>query len=100
MTEVELLLSTFLNLLTAVLPYLGTQSSAIQKVIEFLVDAIPVILKEIPALLQPVQNIIAVLSSSSAVTVDQLQTMQTIQAKIDAAFEATAAADGVAPPAT
>jgi hypothetical protein len=77
-----------------------TNSKQISGVVTFLEQIIPVVVQEAQDLLQPIQNIIAALSANPAATSDQLAALTTLDAQVDAAFEAAATAYQAAHPAT
>lgn len=86
----EMLLTALVPLLSDVAPLLGT--SSIAKVIAALTQLIPLIVQEATDLLPEVKNIIAALSSNTATDADQLAQLAALDAQVDAAFDAAAAA--------
>ena len=84
-----------LALITALLPQLGVtgaNADLIGKIIAALVALIPTVIQEAKDLLPAVKNIIAALSANPATTADQLAALDALDAQVDAAFEAAAAA--------
>ena len=82
-------------LIEALLPQLGVtgaNAALIGKVVATLVALIPTIVQEAKDLLPAVKNIIAALSANPATTADQLAALDALNAQVDAAFEAAAAA--------
>jgi hypothetical protein len=76
------------------LPMLGTSAATaalIDSIINALTSMLPFIIQEVQALAVPVKNIIAALSASPATTAAQLATLQSLDAQVDAAFDAAAA---------
>lgn len=86
-------IQALLGLLEQLLPLLGAGSNVllIEKIIGTLAQFLPFILQEISALAGPVKNIIAALSANPATNATQLATLQTMDAQVDAAFDAAAA---------
>ena len=97
------IVTTVISLVELLLPNLGVGSAAvttIDTIINGLVQILPTIVAGAEDLVQPVKNIIAALSANPATTDAQLATLQTLDAQVDAAFEAAATADGAAPAST
>src|SRR5690242_14824884 len=86
------LITSIIDLITSVLLPNLNSSSAIAKVINTLVQAVPIIIQEVKDMVGPVQNIIAALRSNSAITPEQLDQLDTLEAQLDANFDAAAAA--------
>lgn len=84
-------LVALLSVLAQIAPSLGS-SSTITAIINALVQIIPVLVQEVEDVVPMVKNIIAALSANPAATADQLATLQTLDAQVDAAFEAAATA--------
>lgn len=82
-------LTALLAVLAQIAPSLGT-SSSIGAIINALVQIIPSLVQLGEALVQPIRNIIAALSSNPAATADQLSQLRALDAQVDAAFEAAA----------
>jgi predicted PurR-regulated permease PerM len=96
------IVTVVLSLLETLLP-LVTSSDQIAKVIATLIQIIPIITKEAQDLVQPVQNIIAALQANPAASDQQLADLAALDAKVDADFDAAAAAveaEDAAPVAT
>ena len=89
----EVAISTLLALIEALLPTLGVgTSSVVAKILEALINIVPIIAANAANFLTPVKNIIAALQNSGAVTADQMAQLSTLDAQVDAAFEAAATA--------
>lgn len=69
-------------------------TTAIGKIIAWLEQIVPLVVTEVETVLPMIQNIIAALKSSDAVTDAQLAALDTLEAQTDAAFEAAAKAAG------
>jgi len=89
-------ITTVLNLITAtLLPLLGTSAATatlIGNVVTTIENLLPVIIQFVPQLYQSVKNIIQALTADPATTADQLAKLQSMDAQLDAAFEAAAQA--------
>jgi hypothetical protein len=85
------MLSTILTILVQIAGATG-EASTITSIINALIQLIPTLVKEYEDLVPIVKNIIASLSANPATTADQLATLQTLDAKVDADFEAAATA--------
>lgn len=84
-TAVIALIEQLLPLVTA-----GGNAGLIGTIINVLTKWLPLIVTEVETLYEPVKNIIAALSSSTAVTPEQVATLKQLDSKMDAAFEAAA----------
>lgn len=75
-----------LTIINGVLAVVGTKLNVqgIQAIINMLVEAIPLIIKEYKEVLPIVKNIISVLSSSDDITPEQLDQLDVMEAEIDA----------------
>jgi hypothetical protein len=80
-----------LNLMQSLLPLIGN-SAGLAKIIETLIQLLPIIANEVSDLLPMVKNIIAALKNHDAVTPDQIAQLSALDAQVDAAFDAAAAA--------
>ncbi len=90
--------SAVVALLTQLLPILSTSAgSTVAAVINTLLQIIPVVVQEATVLITPIKNVIAALSSNPATTAEQMATLATLDAQVDVAFEAAAAAAGAPP---
>lgn len=87
----EAAITALVGLLQTAAPFLGTASS-IGKVISVLVEILPVLAKEINDVKPMVANIISALRANPATTADQLSALDTLEARIDAEFDAAAKA--------
>lgn len=88
----EAILTTLLTIIVDDLLPNITTSATVQKIIDMLIKLIPLLVSEYQALVVPVKNIIASLSVNAATTQDQITTLQTLDAQVDADFEAAATA--------
>jgi hypothetical protein len=88
------LTASVVTLLTQMLPLIGGSSDALASIIATLVNLIPAVVQEAESLVPEVKAIIAALASNPVATSTQLQTLATLDAQVDAAFEAAAAAAG------
>jgi hypothetical protein len=90
-------------LLTNFLPLISS-SSQVSSIVSMLIQIIPTVVKEAQDLVQPIKNIIAALQTNAATTAEQLAQLQTLDAVVDASFDAAATAalaeDATANPAT
>ena len=88
------------SLLASIAP-LVTNNGSIAKIIQTLTDLIPLIVKEISDIVPMVKNIIAALKGNPEVTQEQIDSLDQMSAKLDAEFDAAAAAaqaeDGTTP---
>ena len=85
-----------ISLLTQLLPLVGGMSSgAVGNIITLLEQIIPIAVKEAEDLVAPIQNIIAQLQGSGALSADQLAALGALNDKVDAEFDAAAKAAGV-----
>ena len=85
------IITTTLSMIETYLPSITT-STAIQKVIDLIVQLLPVIIAEYQQLVPLIQNIIAVLQQNTEITDDQIDQLKAASAVIDAHFDQTAAA--------
>lgn len=81
---------TALQAIEALMGVTGLTSDAITKVINLLVQVIPLIEKEYEDVVPYIQNIIAVLKNDPATTAAQLAQLSELDATADQAFEAAA----------
>jgi hypothetical protein len=91
------LLTAIVSLLSGLLPEIGSAtgaSSVVSGIISTLVNMIPLLSQWAQELIPEVQNIITVLKGSGSVTAEQMTTLATAEAQLDAAFEAAATAAG------
>ena len=83
--------TAILALIQQLLPVLGgSDATLIASIINVLEKWVPLIITGVEELYQPVKNIIAALSANPAITADQLVTLQSLDAQVDAAFESIA----------
>jgi hypothetical protein len=85
------MLATILAILVQIAGATG-EASTITSIVNALISLIPTLVQEYEDLVPIVKNIIAALSANPATTADQLATLQTLDAKVDADFEAAATA--------
>lgn len=88
-------LATVIKLIESVLPLLGaikTGNAFIDLAIQILSQALPAIIKEAQDLAPIVRNIITALKADAAITADQWAALDALEARIDAEFDAAAAA--------
>ena len=80
-----------LSLIESILPVLGTSSatvSLVTNIISALTSLLPYIIDEITTVYTAVKNIIDQLKNSGAPTPDQLAALQSLDAQVDAAWDA------------
>ena len=83
--------TAILALIQQLLPVLsGSDATLIASIINVLEKWVPLIITGVEELYQPVKNIIAALSANPATTADQLVTLQSLDAQVEAAFESIA----------
>jgi len=80
-----------LSVLATIAPSLGAGGS-ITAIINALIQIVPVLVNEVEDVAPIVKNIIAALQSNSAITPDEQAQLATLDAQVDAAFEAAATA--------
>ena len=87
-------IQALLGLIESLIPLLTSSANAsvINGIINTLTNFLPYIVEESASLYQPVKNIIAALSATPATDAAQLAQLQTLDAQVDAAFDAAAAA--------
>ena len=83
-------IQTLLAIIESIAP--GATADLVGKIIVALETWIPIIVSEYQALKQPVMNIIAALRGNGAITTDQLDQLDVMEAKLDADFDASSAA--------
>lgn len=89
------------TMLGQILPLIGSVTSGgLSSIITLLEEILPVAVNEAEALVPSIQNIIAAIEGSGAVTSAQLSSLTSLSAQYDAAFDAAAVADGVVSPPT
>ena len=88
---------TLLTLIEGLLPEFGSSASVavIDKILAALIQIVPLLIQGASDFVAPVRNIITALQSTGSATPEQLATIDVLNAKLDAAFEAVMAADGV-----
>lgn len=87
------LILTVLSLIEGVIPLLtsSANASAVDSIIKLLEEILPYVVAEVEALAAPVKNIIAALSATPATNAAQAAVLATLDAQVDAAFDAAAA---------
>jgi hypothetical protein len=85
------IVTQFLALVGELIPNI-TSSATIAKVIAILEQVIPLAIQVGEDLVAPIKDLIAALKTSGAVTTDQLDQLDALEAKLDADFDAAAAA--------
>jgi len=83
-------LPVLLSLIGQIAGSLGTPAS-IMTVITTLEQWLPTIIKEVQDVAPLIQNIVSALRSNDAITQEQLDALDALEARIDAEFEAAAA---------
>lgn len=83
-------IQALLTLLQLIAP--GATADVVAKIIGALEVWIPIIVQEYQALKQPVMNIIAALRGNGAITPEQLDQLDVMEAQLDADFDASSAA--------
>src|SRR6185437_15815234 len=86
-----ILVTGIVAFLQALLPEISA-ASTVAKIIGYLVELIPIVVKVAQDVLPEIKNIIAALQSNSATTPDQLTQLAALDAQVDAAFDAAATA--------
>lgn len=81
-TSIVALLGQLLPLLTS-----AANATLITSIIETLASIVPFVVQEVETLAPAIKNIIAALSANPATTAEQLATLQTLDAQVDAAFD-------------
>lgn len=90
-------ISTILSVIETVLPVVsgGTSSTVIVSLVTMLEKWVPIVISEMPSavnLFNSIKGAIAALSTNAATPAEQLATLQQLDAQVDTAFEAAAAA--------
>jgi predicted transglutaminase-like cysteine proteinase len=91
-------LTAVLALIQQLLPLISSGSAAtgvVASIVNVLKTWLPLIVTEVQALYEPVKNIITVLQQSGNLTDDQIADLKTVDAKVDAAYDA--AVEGMDP---
>ena len=88
----SILVTSVLAMIQALLPAItsGANAAMIDGIITALTNMLPFIISEVESLVTPVKNIIAALSATPATTAAQLGQLQSLDASVDAAFDAAA----------
>ena len=85
------IVSSILAVLASVLPLVQT-SASVAKVIEALIQILPIAVQVAQDLVTPIKNIIDTLKQNPATNAEQLATLKALDEKVDAEFEAAATA--------
>ena len=97
-------ISAIIAMIEQIIPLLGTSAATttmITTIIDTLTKILPLIIDFVPTVYQSIKNIIAALSNDPSTTPAQWTALQALDAQVDTAFDAAAAAvDPDAPPAT
>lgn len=94
------LVTIVISLLSGLLPLVeqaglsSAVTTVVDKVISTLETIIPIAVNEAPEVVTDIQNIIATLKGSNAVTPAQFTALEAAEAKLDASFNAAATAAG------
>lgn len=104
LTTVELVIQTILGLVVDLLPDIKTSSTAAAKIIVMLEKILPDIIAIFPNLITSVKGIINAMQSSGNLTADEMTTLETQAATLDAALIQAGKDEGLidplAPPAS
>jgi hypothetical protein len=99
--EVLLVVQVALSLIGELLPAIGQGSaSAAAKIVASLTQLVPIVIKLLPNMIAPIQDIINALQSTGPLTADQMTSLATMSANLDAALVAAGTADGLTDPLT
>jgi hypothetical protein len=83
-----------LTLILQLIEDVNNNTTAIGKIIAWLEQIVPLIITEVKTVLPMVQNVIDALKNSDAITPEQFDALDKLEAQTDAAFEAAAKASG------
>ena len=90
------ILPLIVTVIESLLPIIsGAPTGQVSNIIVLLEKIIPTVVQEATDLVQPIQNIIASLSSNSSVTADQIAQLKAQSDALDAALDAIAAQDNL-----
>ena len=90
------ILPLIVTVIESLLPIInGATTGQVSNIIVLLEKIIPTVVQEATDLVQPIQNIIASLSSNSSVTADQIAQLKAQSDALDAALDASAAQDNL-----
>lgn len=93
LSAIALAAKTALQTILTLLIQFGVGSSSVAAVvIQDLIVILPIVADELPEMLATVQNILAVLKNSGALTEAQIARVQSLQAQADAGFDTAASA--------
>ena len=99
LTEISLIIQAALDLVVELLPSVGSGStSAVAKIIALLDKIIPTVTAALPNLIASIKDIIAALQSSGPLTADQMTTLETMSATLDAALVQAGKDEGLTDP--
>ena len=95
-TVMGAILPLIVTVIESLLPIInGATTGQVSNIIVLLEKIIPTVVQEATDLVQPIQNIIASLSSNSSVTADQIAQLKAQSDALDAALDAIAAQDNL-----
>jgi phage-related protein len=96
---VALIIEAALSLISELLPSVATGSvSAVAKIVAMLEQIVPVVVKNLPNLIAPIQDIISVLQSTGPLTNEQMTALETMSASLDAVLVQAGKDDGLTDP--
>jgi len=86
------LIPVILSLLQTLLPSLTASGTVgiVAKIVETLIQIVPIVVQEVRDLIPEVKNIIAALKSTDGISEDQMAALEALDAQCDADFEAAA----------
>jgi len=87
------IVTAIIALIEQFLPLIGTSSATttlIQTIIDAITKILPLVVDFVPTVYQSLKNIISALSNDPSTTSAQWQSLQELDAQVDAAFEAAA----------
>lgn len=83
----ETLVLTLLQLILSLLPQIGVSSGAVNQILAALIQIVPMVINLSQPIINSVKNVISALQSSGALTDDQLATLESLSAEIDASWQ-------------
>ena len=79
----EAIVLTLLSLIQSLLPQIGVDSTAVTKIIAALIQIVPLVVNLSSSVIQSVQNVIAALKTSGALSADQIAALDALSDEID-----------------
>lgn|ERR1700744_720206 len=79
----EAIVLTLLSLIQSLLPQIGVDSTAVTKIIAALIQIVPLVVNLSSSVIQSVQNVIAALKTSGALSADQVAALDALSDEID-----------------